>query len=388
MGAAEGLTHEWQDADAFLRALGDRHTFQTFGEGDASGRRNLSRILHGTLANHADELARLNRLGAGVYVMVNEGDGLGRKTENVKRIRAYVLDLDGSPLAPVLAAPLSPHAIVETSPNRWHVYWWIESAPLGEFKRVQRALAERFSADVKVCDLPRVMRLPGFMHQKHAPFEARLDELREGPRYTHAEFVAAFGVDMPLSQLPQRKALQSTIHEGERNNTLYELARGFARKGLPATGISDRLQRINAERCLPPLCSTEVDAISNSASSAGSTGFTMLLHSLQDSPEWKALPAASCAISLALFRQYNGSNNGRLALPWRDFEGQHGIATSRRFYRYLRHAVNAGILIQVTKQRNTQSGCIPALYAIPERFLAQVSKQHTAPSVKRAQLSK
>jgi hypothetical protein len=37
--------------------------------------------------------------------MVNRGDLRGRKAENVVAVRAVFLDLDGSPLDPVLTAP-------------------------------------------------------------------------------------------------------------------------------------------------------------------------------------------------------------------------------------------------------------------------------------------
>ena len=40
------------DADTFLRMLGGRHAFQTFDDAGKK-RRDLSRILHGTLAEHA-----------------------------------------------------------------------------------------------------------------------------------------------------------------------------------------------------------------------------------------------------------------------------------------------------------------------------------------------
>jgi len=93
MGAAERLDTERLDADTFLDALGGRFTFQTFDD-SGQGHRNLSRILHGTLAEHAATLARLNANGAGIFVMVGEGDGRGRKAANVQRVRAIV---NGSP---------------------------------------------------------------------------------------------------------------------------------------------------------------------------------------------------------------------------------------------------------------------------------------------------
>jgi hypothetical protein len=157
------------------------------------------------------------------------------------------------------------------------------------------------------------------------------------------------------------------------------------RKGYGAQGVNDRLQRINAERCMPPLGADEVDTIAARATGYGSDGFAMLPHALLDSPAWLALPAESCAIVLAFYRRFDGSNNGRLCVPWSDFDGHHGIGTSRRFYHYLRPAVLAGFLTQTEPPRNRQTGRVPGMYAIPEPYLpkcqnstwGQVSKRHT-----------
>ena len=70
-------------------------------------------MLHGTIGQLALELARLNDAGAGIFVMVNVGDGRGRKTENVIRVRAVFADFDGTPLPENW--PLEPQLIVETS---------------------------------------------------------------------------------------------------------------------------------------------------------------------------------------------------------------------------------------------------------------------------------
>lgn len=141
----------------------------------------LARVLHGTLEEHAYTLALLNADGAGIFVMINEGDGKahpGKKTcrtnDNVVRIRSVFVDLDGSPLTPILDAPLQPQIIVESSTGKWHAYWLTADTKLGEFKQLQQSLAHKYAGDPAVCDLARVMRLPGFYHQKAEPFMTRL----------------------------------------------------------------------------------------------------------------------------------------------------------------------------------------------------------------------
>lgn len=162
-------------------------TFQTFADKkSSSGGGRLNCVLHGSFDDHTEHLADLNRQGAGIFVMVNEGNGVvhpGNKTcrtaKNIIRVRCAFVDLDGSPLEPVLKAPLQPSIVVESSLNRWHAYWQIKDCPLEQFKLLQIALAEKYDGDLAVNDLCRVMRLPGFFHKKNDPFMTRIVDINE-----------------------------------------------------------------------------------------------------------------------------------------------------------------------------------------------------------------
>lgn len=157
-------------------------TFQTFLDGEGGGSAAARpRVLHGSLDQHGGQLTALNEQGAGVFVMVNAGDGaihVGAKTcraaPSVQRVRAVFVDLDGTPIAPVLESALLPDWIVQSSPGRWHAYWKVDECPLGEFSAVQAALAAKYNGDPTVKDLPRVMRVPGFVHRKAEPFCSQL----------------------------------------------------------------------------------------------------------------------------------------------------------------------------------------------------------------------
>lgn len=163
----------------FLQLLDPKSifTFQTFDDSPAR-RRSLAMICHGTFEEHADTLAGANQQGAGVFVTVNETDGRGRKAENIIRVRAAFVDLDGAALEPVMAFRIPPSIVVESSPERWHAYWLCDDIPLDQFKTAQQRLAKHFDGDSSVCDLPRVMRLPGFLHQKSAPFLTKIHNSR------------------------------------------------------------------------------------------------------------------------------------------------------------------------------------------------------------------
>lgn len=170
------LTPDLNQANDFLDALdfGANFTFQTFPEGDTPSSPSPT-ILHGTLQEHAARLAALNNAGHAIFVMINEGDLKGRSARNVIRVRALFVDSDNGPIQPLLEAAVAPHIAVESSPGKGHAYFLVNDCPLDKFKERQHALAERFNGDRAVCDLSRVMRLPGFFHLKTAvPFQTRL----------------------------------------------------------------------------------------------------------------------------------------------------------------------------------------------------------------------
>ena len=209
-------------ARAFLAALApgeEKFTFQTFDDSDAK-RLELAGVMHGSLADNFAELARLSARGAGVFVTVNRTDLKGRRKENIVAVRALFVDLDGAPMPALASLGFPAHIVVETSPSRFHIYWLVKELKVGDFRDLQERLAALFSGDPIVCDLPRVMRLPSFPHQKNpdnprmvrfwvsaslAPYEAdtfcaRLEAAeRNGIPQTDSKLIAAFagGLSLP-----------------------------------------------------------------------------------------------------------------------------------------------------------------------------------------------
>lgn len=182
-----------ETAAKFISALsaGGNVTFQTFDDSPTKEKR-LSRVLHGTLQEHSDELTRLNNQGAGVFVMINEGSGKGRTANDVDKVRAVFADFDKVALLEQFAIP--PHMIAESSPNRYHVYWLVDGVPKDNFAVLQKNLARIYGTDPSVNDLPRVMRLPGFYHRKNEPVMTQLLEVNPDRVYTYAEIQEAFPV--------------------------------------------------------------------------------------------------------------------------------------------------------------------------------------------------
>ncbi len=140
------------------------------------------------------QLQRANRAGGGAFVVVNEG---GQKKSEITQVRAVFADTDGAPVEPIIDA-LKPHMVVESSPGNYHVYWFVADFPLAQFKPVQLAIATQFGTDESVNDLSRVMRMPGFYHNKNEPFLSSIVALNSGlPRYKLDEVVT--GLDLQLT---------------------------------------------------------------------------------------------------------------------------------------------------------------------------------------------
>lgn len=134
-----------------------------------------------------------NLARAGVFFCVNVlVDGAERrKTEYVARVAAVWLDLDGAPLPEKF--PIEPTAIVESSAGKYHVYWAVKDVALAEFRTFQQILARLYGGDTQVCDLPRVMRLPGYFHSKRDPAQlVKLVTLHEEAQYARADLLTAW----------------------------------------------------------------------------------------------------------------------------------------------------------------------------------------------------
>ena len=181
--ARETLAHYPAEAARFLGLVSPgetRFTFQTFDDREGSDGKKLSdprltKVLHGTLAEHLATLISLNLAGAGIYVTVNRTDFLGRSKANIVKVRSLFVDGDDVERPSEWHCP--PTAIVETSsPRDWHAYWRSDDVPLDEFEGKQRWLIERYGTDPTVHDRSRVMRLPGFYHMKRNPVMVRIVE--------------------------------------------------------------------------------------------------------------------------------------------------------------------------------------------------------------------
>lgn len=228
-------------------------TVQTFD--DRKQDDSLKGILHGSLPQLSAELIRRNQRGAGIFVALNETDGRGRKNENITSVRALFLDLDGAPLPdPTEWGPTPPHVIVETSPDRFHCLWLVNDCPLDKFKIYQKALAERFNGDPSVSTLERCVRVPGFFHNKSAPFQSHIVKINETEPYK----LASIGGGLQLVPKPTKKQAQPNLpvsHDGplvpagQRHEFLLKQAARLRNTGLSGEGLEAALRSVYQQRC-------------------------------------------------------------------------------------------------------------------------------------------
>jgi len=143
----------------------ENFTFQTFDDRKGKKKRtNLTRVLNSSLENCMKQLTDLNKQGAGVFVTVNETNLSGRKKTDIIGIRAVWQEDDNKGAKEL---PINPHMIIESSPGKFHRYILTETTKLDEFEPVQQVLVDQYGSDPNAKDRSRVLRLPGFFHQKN-----------------------------------------------------------------------------------------------------------------------------------------------------------------------------------------------------------------------------
>jgi hypothetical protein len=168
-------TVDLKAADNFLRTLDPQAVDFTFTTYDditlPNGRKRRARtltnnLIHGPLSEVADRLRRLNARGAGVFIIMNAGDGLGRADAHVTGVRCVYQDDDTGAARDY---PLPPSLIVETSPVRFQRCWLCNGLTFEDYRTIERCLVRHHGHDPNATGLSRVVRLPGLLHMKRTP---------------------------------------------------------------------------------------------------------------------------------------------------------------------------------------------------------------------------
>ncbi len=140
------------------------------------------------------KLADIQARGCGVFTSVNGSTTGGRGKNDIDIFRAVFMDSDGAPFPDQW--PIPPHAIVKRDDTHFHAYWFIDGdCSAMEWMIAQKQIALHFGSDESMVNPDRVMRVPGFMHQKSLDNRVlyELAELHaDMPRYKLRDIISRF----------------------------------------------------------------------------------------------------------------------------------------------------------------------------------------------------
>ena len=247
--------------EKFLSAFGDKHSFQTFC--DKGRNKKLIKQLHGTIDEHIDELSKLNQQGAGVYFTVNETNLQGRTTKHITKVRAVFCDFDGTPLPK--SFEINPQLIVNTSPNKYHTYWLVSDMPKESFRLYQQALANKFNSDPVIIDLPRIMRVAGFYHNKVKPYPVKIIYSEYSSPYKMSEIREGLNLIKPEKKIfkeytKTHKEFTGTIQgtgQGNRHQKLVSMLIAMRKRGVSYEKARDEALDFG-RMCNPPESPNEI----------------------------------------------------------------------------------------------------------------------------------
>jgi len=151
----------------------------------------------------------------GIFFVVNKG---GHKDADITKITAHFVEADDLSLEDqyenLMAFTLPPSIIVKTRKSL-HGYWLIDDGEnpkvLGKFRGIQQSLAAFFKGDPVIANPSRVMRLPGFLHQKQEPVPVTCLKFNPSLRYTQAQLMNA------LPGQPQTHPLTTVVTQSQAN---------------------------------------------------------------------------------------------------------------------------------------------------------------------------
>ncbi len=198
-----------------------------------------------------------NRKGYGIFWTLNEFDG-PRQIAHLRQINAWAVDMDAGSKeeqrATLRRSPLVPSLVVETK-RGYQAYWNAREAKPEHWNAiVLERLVPFFGADKNARDLARILRVPGYLHQKDPanPFLCKT-VWRFDVSYSERQMVEAFPcvVTEDLHVESRKEVKRVAVWNGSDNfwDQVYNLdcEEGLLRlSGHPAVGGEQYTFRRNA----------------------------------------------------------------------------------------------------------------------------------------------
>ncbi len=171
--------------------------------------------MRGDIATVYNGLKNYNEHGYGIFMTVNamKPNAKQKTLENIDFIRAQVADIDDPMTSQdsykrAIASDMPPHFAVQTSPGKMHLYWLVEPYVGNDFYELQqRKICQLYNSDKHVVDATRVLRVPGFMHNKGEPHLVTCWSIHNRPRYTSQQIADGLATVNVVNVASTRKPL-------------------------------------------------------------------------------------------------------------------------------------------------------------------------------------
>ena len=248
------LGEGWEEKTFILQSYDDDHDRMATEalNAKALGKKYISprtATLIGTWQENKRKAIILAEDGCCIAWTLQEFEGKRRDSpEYFRGIRVIGIDFD-NPSIPLPVFPLAPHIVVESSPGKYHVYWKIEPGfDRGTFDRLMACIISKFGADSNAKDVCRVLRLPGFIHQKRDSRKAP-----EGERLTFLSNILS-SQDIPAYSAEQMlKGFEVSDWEVlQQISKLPPVKKTSFRQILPSTTPQDLIDVVKALACISP----------------------------------------------------------------------------------------------------------------------------------------
>jgi hypothetical protein len=200
--------------------------------------------LFGNIENLWAEMQAKQEAGYGVFIVVNEG---GDTDTAIINVRAVFVDADDVPLPTTWH--VAPDFFVQRDATHWHAYWRVLDLAPADFSRIQKRLAAHYGTDPAVCNLSRVMRLAGTLHQKGKPVTITLIDRTNGldaALLGHGVAELSEGLSATVPEATERPSLR----RGEPvDETFLREALSFLEPDSPYPQWRDVVAAIGAANC-------------------------------------------------------------------------------------------------------------------------------------------
>jgi len=137
-----------------------------------------------------------NKKGYGIYFAINQFSSKSKRTEEyVNKARAIWLEDDGDSKhghTDPSKFPLAPSAIIQSSPGKYHYYWFTETKDLEAWQSVMDKLCSDYNGDPGAKLKVQVLRVPGYINTKYKSNNLVIITGGNFKRYSWANIIQKF----------------------------------------------------------------------------------------------------------------------------------------------------------------------------------------------------